>query len=298
MSICCQARENLREELSSQDYILSFSCPDQLGVVARSTSLLAESGAFVTEISNYSDPISQTFHMRVVFDNRNLNTNELDFESEFKKLTSEFQMSYQIRPKNQKPKILIAVSKYDHCLNVLLNKWKSGVLPASVCGIVSNHEDARKISDWYDLPFYWLPITPETKKDQEGRFQSIIDELDIDLLVLARYMQILSEDFCERLRGKAINIHHSFLPSFAGSRPYHQAYERGVKVIGATAHYVTPELDAGPIIVQEVRPITHETTVEQMVHLGHDIETTALCQAVRLHCEERVQINGNRTVIL
>ena len=187
MSICCQARENLREELSSQDYILSFSCPDQLGVVARSTSLLAESGAFVTEISNYSDPISQTFHMRVVFDNRNLNTNELDFESEFKKLASEFQMSYQIRPKNQKPKILIAVSKYDHCLNVLLNKWKSGVLPASVCGIVSNHEDAKNISDWYELPFYWLPITPETKKDQEGRFQTIIDDLNIDLLVLAHY---------------------------------------------------------------------------------------------------------------
>ena len=269
-----------------------------MGVVARSTSLLAEIGAFVTEISNYSDPISQTFHMRVVFDNRNLNINILDFETEFKKLASEFQMSYQIRLKHQKPRILIAVSKYDHCLNVLLNKWKSGVLPAMVCGIVSNHEDAKKISDWYELPFYWLPITPETKKDQEGRFQTIIDDLNIDLLVLARYMQILSEDFCERLRGKAINIHHSFLPSFAGSKPYHQAYERGVKVIGATAHYVTPELDAGPIIVQEVRPITHETTAEQMVHLGHDIETTALCQAVRLHCEERVQINGNRTVIL
>ena len=269
-----------------------------MGVVARSTSLLADSGAFVTEISNYSDPISQSFHMRVVFDNRNSGSNKISFEPEFKKLASEFQMDYHLRLKHQKPKVLVAVSKYDHCLNVLLNKWKSGVLPAEICGIVSNHEDSKSISEWYELPFYWLPITPETKKEQERALQSIIEDLDIDLLVLARYMQILSEDFCWRLQGKAINIHHSFLPSFAGSKPYHQAYERGVKVIGATAHYVTSELDAGPIIVQEVRPITHETTAEQMVHLGHDIETTALCQAVRLHCEDRVQINGKRTVIL
>ena len=267
-------------------------------MVARSTSLLSESGAFVTEISNYSDPISQTFHMRVVFDNRNSGSDKISFESDFKKLALEFQMDYRLRLKHQKPKILIAVSKYDHCLNVLLNKWKSGVLPAEICGIVSNHEDSKKISEWYELPFYWLPITPETKKDQESHFQAIIEDLNVDLLVLARYMQILSEEFCELLQGRAINIHHSFLPSFAGSKPYHQAYERGVKVIGATAHYVTPELDAGPIIVQEVRPITHETTAEQMVHLGHDIETTALCQAVRLHCEDRVQINGKRTVIL
>ena len=288
----------MSEEIRNENYILSFSCPDQSGVVARSTSLLSESGAFVTEISNYSDPISQTFHMRVVFDNRNSGSNKISFESDFKKLALEFQMNYRLRLKHQKPKILIAVSKYDHCLNVLLNKWKSGVLPAEICGIVSNHEDSKKISEWYELPFYWLPITPETKKEQENNFQAIIEDLNIDLLVLARYMQILSEGFCERLRGRAINIHHSFLPSFAGSKPYHQAYERGVKVIGATAHYVTPELDAGPIIVQEVRPITHETTAEQMVHLGHDIETTALCQAVRLHCEDRVQINGKRTVIL
>ena len=213
-------------------------------------------------------------------------------------VADEFDMEYHLRAIDAVPRVLLAVSKYDHCLNVLLNKWKAGALPAEIVGVVSNHPDCQSMTEWYGLPYYHLPITPQTKPEQEARMLGVMEELNADLLVLARYMQILSNNMCEQLEGSAINIHHSFLPGFKGAKPYHQAYDRGVKVIGATAHYVTADLDEGPIIVQEVRAIDHEVTVEQMVHLGHDTEATALSQAVRLHCEERVQLNGHRTVIL
>ncbi|MBA59327.1 MAG: formyltetrahydrofolate deformylase [Gammaproteobacteria bacterium] len=281
-----------------KDHILSFSCPDQLGVVARTTGLLYESGAFVTEISNYSDPVSKTFHMRCVFDDRHMTSTAEEFDARFKELAANFQMAYRFRLRTEKPRVLIAVSRYDHCLSALLSKWKSGALPAEIVGILSNHEDCRFLAESYEIPYFYFPVTPSSKTEQELKFRELIDDKKIDLLVLARYMQILSQNFCDSLKGQVINIHHSFLPGFKGAKPYHQAYERGVKVIGATAHYVTPELDDGPIIVQEVRPITHETTADQMVYLGHDIEATALSVAVRLHCDERVQINGQRTVIL
>lgn len=213
-------------------------------------------------------------------------------------VADEFDMEYHLRAIDAVPRVLLAVSKYDHCLNVLLNNWKAGALPAEIVGVVSNHLDCQSMTEWYGLPYYHLPITPQTKPEQEARMLGVMEELNADLLVLARYMRILSNDLCEQLEGRAINIHHSFLPGFKGAKPYHQAYDRGVKVIGATAHYVTADLDEGPIIVQEVRAIDHEVTVEQMVHLGHDTEATALSQAVRLHCEERVQLNGHRTVIL
>ena len=279
-------------------YLLSFQCPDRLGVVARSSGLLLEAGAFITEISNYSDPVSETFHLRCVFDDRQMKVSLEEFRERFQQLADEFEMRFHLRSVDDQPRVLIAVSKYDHCLNVLLNKWRSGALPAEVVGVVSNHPDCQSMTDWYGLPFHHFPITPDTKPEQEARILGVMDELGVDLLVLARYMQILSNDLCEKLAGRAINIHHSFLPGFKGAKPYHQAYARGVKVIGATAHYVTSDLDEGPIIVQEVRPIDHEVTVEQMVHLGHDIEATALSHAVRLHCEQRVQLNGQRTVIL
>ena len=285
-------------EAQTREYILSFQCPDRIGVVARSTGLLLELGAFITEISNYSDPVSQTFHLRCVFDDRQMTVGFDAFSERFKPLAAEFDMQYHLEPATHRPRILIAVSKYDHCLSVLLNKWRAGVLPVDVVGVVSNHPDCQSMTEWYGLPYYHFPITPDTKPQQEAQILAVMDELDVELLVLARYMQILSDDLCRQLQGRAINIHHSFLPGFKGARPYHQAYERGVKVIGATAHYVTSDLDEGPIIAQEVRPIDHEVTVEQMVQLGHDIEATALSQAVRLHCEQRVQLNGQRTVIL
>lgn len=284
--------------VQSRRYILSFQCPDRIGVVARSTGLLLEVGAFITEISNYSDPVSETFHLRCVFDDRQMSVPVDEFRHKFEAFAEDFQAQYKLRSEADVPRILIAVSKYDHCLNVLLNKWRAGALPAEIVGVVSNHPDCHSMTEWYGLPYYHFPITAETKPQQEAQILAVMDELEVDLLVLARYMQILSDDMCKSLAGRAINIHHSFLPGFKGARPYHQAYQRGVKVIGATAHYVTSDLDEGPIIVQEVRSIDHEVTVEQMIHLGHDIEATALSHAVRLHCEERVQMNGSRTVIL
>ncbi len=281
-----------------RSYVLSFQCPDRLGVVAKSTGVFFELGAFVTEVSTYSDPVSETYHMRCVFDDRQMSVSLEEFRAHFQAVADNFHMQFRLRAVDDLPRVLVAVSKYDHCLNALLNKWKSGALPAEIVGVVSNHPDCRALAEWYGLPYYHLPVTAETKARQEAQILAVMDEQRVDLLVLARYMQILSDALCEQLVGRAINIHHSFLPGFKGARPYHQAYERGVKVIGATAHYVTADLDEGPIIAQEVRPIDHEVTVQQMVHLGHDTEATALSHAVRLHCEERVQLNGQRTVIL
>ena len=285
-------------EPNGNSFVLSFQCPDVVGVVARSTGLLYEAGAFITEISNFSDPMNGTFHLRCVFDDRAMTLSPEDFRQKFDLLAEEISIDYRLRPAGNLPKVLIAVSKYDHCLSVLLNKWRAGALPADIVGVVSNHTDCRSMAEWYELPYYHLPITPETKAAQEAQILEVMQQLDVDLLVLARYMQILSDELCDALQGRAINIHHSFLPGFKGARPYHQAYARGVKVIGATAHYVTADLDEGPIIVQEVRTIDHQVTPEAMIHLGHDTEATALSHAVRLHCEERVHLSGNRTVIL
>lgn len=281
-----------------RSYILSFSCPDRLGVVARYSGFLLEYGAFITEVSNYTDPVTEMFFLRCVFDDRSMTVSMDVFRQRIEGLARELEMTFTLRAATDRPRVLLAVSKYDHCLSTLLTKWRSGALPAQIVGVLSNHDDCRGMVEWYGLPYYHLPITPETKPAQESSLLAVVDEQAADLLVLARYMQILSDDLCRALDGRAINIHHSFLPGFKGARPYHQAYERGVKVIGATAHYVTSDLDEGPIIAQEVRPIGHEISVEQMIHLGHDIEATALSQAVRLHCEQRVMLNGQRTVIL
>ncbi|WP_084638742.1 formyltetrahydrofolate deformylase [Haliea salexigens] len=279
-------------------YILSFQCPDRLGVVARYSQLFLEAGAFITEISNFSDPVSGTFHLRCVFDDRAMTVPFTEFSRRFALLADDMGMRYRLRPADELPRVLLAVSRYDHCLVALLTKWRAGALPATLVGVVSNHEDCRELVEWYGLPYHYLPVSPEQKAVQESKLLQLFREQQADLLVLARYMQILSDALCTELAGRAINIHHSFLPGFKGARPYHQAYDRGVKVIGATAHYVTSDLDEGPIIAQEVKAIDHQVSVEQMIHLGHDTEATALSHAVRLHCEERVQLNGQRTVIL
>lgn len=281
-----------------RSHVLTFRCPDRLGVVAAYSQVLLDGGAFITEVSNYSDPVTDSFFLRCVFDDRLMTLTPEQFEERFAAVAGEFQMDYKLRPLEDKPRLLLAVSKYDHCLNTLLTKWKSGALPADIVAVVSNHDDCRGFVEWHGLPYHHFPITPETKPEQEAQILELMARERIDLLVLARYMQILSDDLCRQLEGRAINIHHSFLPGFKGARPYHQAYERGVKVIGATAHYVTSDLDEGPIIVQEVKPIDHQVSVEQMVHFGHDTEATALSHAVRLHCEQRVILNGQRTVIL
>jgi formyltetrahydrofolate deformylase len=283
---------------SAQSYILTFSCPDSIGVVARYSNLFYECGINITEISNYTDPVTNTFFLRCVFDVSGMSCSLEQFKARLLPVADDLQMEYSLRCATALPKVVIAVSRYDHCLTALLTKQRAGALPADIVAVLSNHEDCRALSQWHGIPFHHLPITRETKPTQEQKLLSILKDCEADLLVLARYMQILSDDLCAQLSGRAINIHHSFLPGFKGAKPYHQAYDRGVKVIGATAHYVTADLDEGPIIAQEVRPIDHEISVEQMVHLGHDTEATALSQAVRLHCEQRVILNGQRTVIL
>ncbi|PKH85527.1 formyltetrahydrofolate deformylase [Colwellia sp. Bg11-28] len=283
---------------SATHYILTWQCPDNSGVLAKVSQSLYSHGAFITETSQYSDPYSETFFSRIAFDDRNLTVSSSEFVQALDELAKPLAMQYQLRKRADVPNVLIAVSKDDHCLVSLLTKWRSGALPINIVGIISNHQDCQALSEWHNVPFYHLPVNAETKLEQEAQITGLMEELKIDLLVLARYMQILSDGLCQQLQGKAINIHHSFLPSFKGARPYHQAHARGVKVIGATAHYVTANLDEGPIIAQEVKPINHAFTIEQMVHMGHDLEATALSHAVRIHAEQRVCINGDKTVIL
>jgi len=279
-------------------YILTWQCPDNSGVLAKVSQSLFSHGAFITETSQYSDPYTETFFSRIAFDDRNLTVSSSEFVAALDELAKPLAMQYQLRKREDIPNILIAVSKDDHCLVSLLTKWKSGVLPINIVGVISNHQSCQALSEWHNIPFYYLPVSAETKLQQEAQIIALMKELKVDLLVLARYMQILSDSLCQELQGRAINIHHSFLPSFKGARPYHQAHARGVKVIGATAHYVTANLDEGPIIAQEVKPINHTFTIEQMVHMGHDLEATALSHAVRLHTEQRVCLNGDKTVIL
>jgi len=279
-------------------YILTWQCPDTSGVLAKVTQNLYEHGAFVTETAQYSDPYTETFFSRIAFDDRNMTVSIEDFSQGIEELASPLNMEYRLREKNDVPNIVIAVSKDDHCLVSLLTKQNAGVLPANIVAIVSNHRDCESLANWHNIPFHHLPLEQGKKPEQEAAMLDIIQSTNADLLVLARYMQILSDDMCVKLKGHAINIHHSFLPSFKGARPYHQAHTRGVKVIGATAHYVTADLDEGPIIAQEVKPINHTFTIEQMVHLGHDLEATALCHAVKMHAEQRVCLNRDKTVIL
>lgn len=279
-------------------YILTWQCPDSSGVLAKVSQSLYSHGAFITETSQYSDPYTETFFSRIAFDDRNLTVSSREFIEALEQLAKPLEMQYQLRKRNDVPNILIAVSKDDHCLVSLLTKWKSGVLPVNIVGVISNHPDCQALTEWHGIAFFHLPISAQTKTQQEHQILQLMQEKQVDLLVLARYMQILSDDLCQKLQGHAINIHHSFLPSFKGAKPYHQAHARGVKVIGATAHYVTADLDEGPIIAQEVKPINHTFTIEQMVHMGHDLEATALSHAVKVHAEQRVCLNGDKTVIL
>jgi len=279
-------------------YILTWQCPDTSGVLAKVTQNLFDHGAFITETSQYSDPYTNTFFSRIAFDDRNLTVPIDEFTLGIDELAKPLNMTYTLKDKDCLPKVVIAVSQYDHCLVSLLTKSKAGVLPIDIVAIVSNHQDCQSLAQWHNIPYHYLPVTKATKAEQEAQILDVISTTGAELLILARYMQILSDDMCEKLRGNAINIHHSFLPSFKGAKPYHQAHARGVKVIGATAHYVTADLDEGPIIVQEVKPINHTFTIEQMVHLGHDLEATAICHAVKVHAEQRVCLNGDKTVIL
>jgi formyltetrahydrofolate deformylase len=284
--------------MSQQRFVLTFSCPDRHGIVAAVTSFLAEHNYNIEESSQFEDRLEKRFFMRTEFSAANEQATELEaLRTQFSHLASADDMDWQLCDLSDRPKVVVAVSRWGHCLNTLLNKWKVGSLPIDIVGVVSNHNDMRDLVEWYNLPFYHLPISKDTKPQQEAQILEVMNDTKADFLVLARYMQILSNELCEKLAGRAINIHHSFLPGFKGAKPYHQAYDRGVKLIGATAHFVTSDLDEGPIIEQEVERVSHANSPEQLVEIGHDIESIVLYRAVRWHAERRVLLNGHRTVV-
>ncbi|MEO5335998.1 MAG: formyltetrahydrofolate deformylase [Magnetospirillum sp. WYHS-4] len=292
------AETSEKTDRRSQRFILTISCPDTVGIVAAVSGFLTDNDAFITESSHFGDPTSKRFFMRTVFATSALTPSVEELAKKFSRIAERFQMVWGLHDADRRERVMILVSKFDHCLNDLLYRYRTGELKIDIPAIVANHPDLEHLARWHEVPFHHLPVTPETKDDQETRIWEMIQDLEIDLVVLARYMQILSPRMCERLRGRAINIHHSFLPSFKGAKPYHQAHARGVKVIGATAHYVTTDLDEGPIIEQGVERVDHTFTPETLVAVGRDIENMTLSRAVRYHVEHRVLLNGAKTVVL
>jgi formyltetrahydrofolate deformylase len=273
-----------------------MSCPDTTGIVAAITQFIAAHGGLITETAHYVDGYVNRSFMRTCFQGDVLPAREA-IEAEFAAVAARFGMDWELHDADRRCRVLVAVSREGHCLNALLHRWSIGVLPIDLVGVVSNHDAEQRLVEWYGVPFHHFPIEPGRKAEQEGRLLALFDESRADLLVLARYMQILSDAACARLRGRCINIHHSFLPGFKGARPYHQAHERGVKIIGATAHYVTEELDAGPIIEQDVVRVSHRAGVDELTRMGADIERLVLARAVRWHLEDRVLVDEGRTIV-
>ncbi len=276
-------------------YILTLSCPDRLGLVHAVSGFLLERGGNIEEAAQYNDHDTGLFFMRVQFACAQLTHAEL--RAQLASFAQPYQMAFGLHATAQPMRTVIMVSKEGHCLNDLLFRWKSGLLPLDIRAIVSNHREFYQLAASYNVPFHHLPVTAATKAAVEARQLEIIQGEEAELVVLARYMQILSDNLCTQLAGRAINIHHSFLPSFKGARPYAQAHDRGVKLIGATAHYVTADLDEGPIIEQDVARVDHSKTVEDLATLGRDTESQVLARAVKWHGEHRVLLNGHKTVI-
>lgn len=279
-------------------YVIKISCPATSGIVAAVTSFLADHGCYISEMAQFDDEVSGSFFMRAVFRfNEGFAGDIQQIEDGFADVAERFAMSWELHDTREPMRVLLMVSKYDHCLADLLYRHQKGELQMKITAIVSNHLDLRPMAEREGIRFIYLPVTKDTKAQQEAELLKIVDETQTDLVVLARYMQILSDDLCKQLSGRAINIHHSFLPGFKGAKPYHQAYERGVKLIGATAHYVTSDLDEGPIIEQEVQRVDHNYTPDALVAVGRDTETVALSKAVKYHLEHRVFLNHDKTVI-
>jgi formyltetrahydrofolate deformylase len=280
-------------------HILTVSCPDTTGVVAAVSGFLAENHGLITEAQHFDDEFSNMSFMRTVFHDNGKGMPAMpELERRFAVVAQRFGMEHAFRPVDRKCRVVIAVSKHGHCLNSMLHRWSTGALPIDIAAVVSNHQDLRSLAEWHGLPYHYFPLVAERKAEQEQRLVGLFDKVDGELLVLARYMQILSDDACRHFAGRAINIHHSFLPSFKGARPYAQAHARGVKLIGATAHYVTTDLDEGPIIEQGIERVDHTCTPEQLAHIGSDVESMALNRAVQWHAERRVFRNGQKTVVL
>lgn len=280
----------------SDFFVLTLNCNDKPGIVAAVATTLTDTACNIEESSQFNDQLSGQFFMRVVFAPVKSGAKDT-FENAFADIAQSFDMHWGITPLGEKTKTLILVSKADHCLNDILYRWRTNHLNIDIVGIVSNHENNRALAEDRGLPFHHLPVDGD-KTDQEAKLDALIQETGAELIVLARYMQILSDDLCKKYEGRIINIHHSFLPGFKGARPYHQAYERGVKIIGATAHFATADLDEGPIIEQDVVRITHSHNPKKLQALGRDTEARVLARAIELYTERRIFLHGQRTVIL
>ncbi|MDX8147554.1 formyltetrahydrofolate deformylase [Lentzea sp. BCCO 10_0061] len=275
-------------------FTLTLHCPERAGIVHAVTSFLVDHGCDIVQHQQFDDDVRGKLFLRTAFSCDGVETDEL--AGEFAKVATQFEMDFDLWD-DRPPRVLVMVSKAGHCLNDLLFRWRAGGLGGEIAAIVSNHEDLRPMAEAAGLDFVHVPNTADTKHLAEQRLVELVDEYQADLVVLARYMQVLSNDLCAKLAGRVINIHHSFLPGFKGAKPYHQAYDRGVKYVGATAHYVTPDLDEGPIIEQEVLRVDHSFDPRALTAAGRDAEALALSRAVRWHCEHRVLLNGNGTVV-
>ncbi|MGF7466054.1 formyltetrahydrofolate deformylase [Alcaligenes nematophilus] len=282
--------------MSMNDYILTLSCPDRTGIVHSVSGWLLEQNGNILEAQQFGDAATNRFFLRIQFslpEKQDVNA----LQTGFAPIAEKFSMDANIYDAQRKARLLILVSRQGHCLNDLLFRAHSGQLPVEIAAVASNHTDHAGLASSYGIPFHHLPVTPETRPEQEQQIIDLARDLKIDLVVLARYMQILSTNLCQSLSGRAINIHHSFLPSFKGARPYHQAHARGVKIIGATAHYVTADLDEGPIIEQDVEHVTHSVSPAELTQIGSDVESLVLARAVRAHVEHRILLNDQRTVV-
>ena len=284
-----------------REYVLTLSCPDKPGIVYAVSSFLVQHSANILASQQYGEPGTESpdgrFFMRVHFSLPPPGQSSAELERGFSWVAEAYRMTWQLHEAAARVRTLIMVSRLGHCLNDLLFRWKTGSLPVDVTGVVSNHPDFGELVAPYRIPFHHIPVTPRAKAAAESQLLEVIDGSGADLIVLARYMQILSGEVCKRMEGRMINIHHSFLPSFKGAKPYHQAHARGVKLVGATAHYVTPDLDEGPIIEQDVVRVNHTLSPERLAEAGRDVEAQVLARAVTWHAEHRVLLNGDRTVV-
>ncbi|MEV7233687.1 formyltetrahydrofolate deformylase [Streptomyces sp. NPDC051020] len=283
-------------ETTPEQYVLTLSCPDKQGIVHAVSSYLFMTGCNIEDSQQFGDHDTGLFFMRVHFSADAPVTVE-KLRASFAAVGDSFRMDWQIHRSSERMRVVLMVSKFGHCLNDLLFRSSIGALPIDIAAVVSNHRDFAELAASYDVPFRHIPVTKETKAEAEAQLLQLVREESVELVVLARYMQVLSDDLCKQLSGRIINIHHSFLPSFKGAKPYHQAHARGVKLIGATAHYVTADLDEGPIIEQEVERVGHGVTPDELVAIGRDVECQALARAVKWHAERRILLNGRRTVI-
>ena len=280
---------------AGQEYVLTLTCPEARGIVFAVSRFVMEHGGNISASQQFDDRLTDTFFMRVQFRSDGATTETL--RQDFAAVATQFSMAWQLHDLHTPTRTLLMVSRFGHCLNDLLFRTTTGALNIEIPAIVSNHRDFEAVAESHEIPFFHVPVTPETKPAAEARLLELVDELDADLVVLARYMQVLSNELCGKLEGRAINIHHSFLPSFKGAKPYHQAHARGVKLIGATAHYVTSDLDEGPIIEQDVARVDHSLDAADMTAAGRDVEAQVLSRAIRWHSEHRVLLDRNRTVV-